>query len=175
MAVELTRRRFTTADYHRMLETGIVREGDRVELIEGEIVEMAAMGARHMDVVSRFTHGFVREMGDHSIVRVQGPILLSDRSEPEPDLVVAVPRPGRYHRSHPTPEDILLVVEVSDSSLEYDRQIKLPLYARAEIPETWLADLNGGVVLVHREPSDGAYRVVHLAGRGERIARKAAA
>ena len=130
MAVELRRYRFTTTEYDRMAEAGVLGEDDRVELIEGEILEMSPMGRRHAACVDRLTRLLVRGVGDAAIVRVQNPIVLSDHNEPQPDLALLRPRVDFYTAEHPGPEDALLVVEVSDSSVEYDRQIKVPLYAQ---------------------------------------------
>jgi Uma2 family endonuclease len=170
MAVELTRRRFTSAEYYEMMRSGILTEGDRVELIEGEIVEMTPIGTRHAGIVTELTTSFAQEFGKGVVVSPQNPIDLGERSQPQPDVVVAKRRAGTYRRNHPTPADILLVVEVSDTTLEYDRQVKMPLYGSAMIPEAWLLDLPGDQVLVYREPSPQGFRLLRFVRRGERIA-----
>ena len=169
MAIQLTRRRFTTADYHRMAEAGVLGEDDRVELIDGEIVEMSPIGGRHLAVVNRLTRHFVRGVGDAAIVSVQNPVHLGERSEPEPDLALLRPRADDYASGLPGTADILLIVEVADSSLEYDRQVKAPLYARGGIPELWIVDLVGDNVAVYRDPAPAGYGTTRVARRGETI------
>jgi Uma2 family endonuclease len=153
---EVTRRRFTVHDYHRMGEAGILHEDDRVELIEGEIVEMAAIGTRHFSCVNGLNRLLVRGVGDEAIVSVQNPVRLDEHNEPQPDL--AVLRVRDYRESLPTPEDVLLLMEVSDTTLRYDREVKLPLYARAGIREVWILDLPGEVIERHTGPSGSSYR-----------------
>jgi Uma2 family endonuclease len=131
--MEVKRRRFTVHDYHRMGEAGILHEDDRVELIEGELVEMTAIGTRHFSCVNRLNRLLVMHVGDDAIVSVQNPVRLNEYNEPQPDL--AVIRPRDYKESLPMPEDVLLLIEVSDSTLAYDRGVKLTLYARAGIRE----------------------------------------
>ena len=164
---EVTRRRFTVHDYHRMGEAGILHEDDRVELIEGEIVEMAAIGTRHFTCVNGLTRLLVREAGDAAIVSVQNPVRLDEHTEPQPDLTVL--RVRDYRESLPTPEDVLLLIEVSDTTLAYDRGVKLPLYARAGIREVWIVDLPGEVIERHTDPSVDGYRSSERARRREEI------
>jgi Uma2 family endonuclease len=164
---EVTRRRFTVHDYHRMGEAGILHEDDRVELIEGEIVEMAAIGTRHFACVNGLTRLLVRGVGDAAIVSVQNPVRLDEHTEPQPDLAVLQTRD--YRESLPRPEDVLLLIEVSDTTLSYDRNVKLPLYARAGIPEVWIVDLAGETVERYTGPSGDSYRHVERARRGEEI------
>ncbi len=133
----VTRRRFTVHEYHRMAEAGILHEDDRVELIEGELIEMAAIGTRHFTCVNGLARFLVQNVGDEAIVSVQNPVRLDEYGEPQPDL--AVIRPRDYRGSLPTPEDVMLLIEVSDTTLANDRDVKLPMYARKEIREapTW--------------------------------------
>jgi Uma2 family endonuclease len=159
MAVELTRRLFTVHDYYRMAEAGILRDDDRVELIEGEIIQMPPIGSLHASVVDRLNaliHSLTQTRQVH--VRVQNPVRLDERSEPVPDLALLRPRPDRYRSAHPTPRDVLLLVEVSDTSLAYDRGIKVPLYATAGIPEVWIANIASQAIELYRDPSEGEYR-----------------
>jgi Uma2 family endonuclease len=165
---EVTRRRFTVHDYHRMGEAGILHEDDRVELIEGEIVEMAAIGTRHFTCVNQLTRLLVRGVGDAAIVSVQNPVRLDEHSEPQPDLTVL--RVRDYRESLPMPEDVLLLIEISDTTLSYDRGVKLPLYARAGIREVWIVDLQGEIIERHTDPSGSGYRRVERARRGEALA-----
>lgn len=169
MTVQVSRRRFTVDEYHRMLAGGILAEDDRVELIDGEIIEMAPIGSRHAACVKRLNALFSRYIGDRAVIGIQDPVRLGDYSEPQPDLVLLRPRPDYYAGGHPGPEDILLLVEVAESSGEYDRQVKLPLYARHGVREVWLVDLAGEAVEVYREPGPAGYRVVRRAGRGETV------
>jgi Uma2 family endonuclease len=157
MSAPVVRHRFTVADYHRMAETGILREDDPVELIEGEILEMTPIGRRHQASVDRLNDLFARGLGDRAIVRVQGSIRLNEYSEPEPDLVLLRRRADFYADQDAGPADVWLVVEVADSSLPYDRDVKAALYARAGIPEFWLVDVNGRSVTVYREPGPDAF------------------
>jgi Uma2 family endonuclease len=164
---QVTRRRFTVHDYHRMGEAGILHEDDRVELIEGEIVEMAAIGTRHFSCVNGLTRLLVRSVGDEAIVSVQNPVRLNEHTEPQPDL--AVLRVRDYRESLPMPEDVLLLIEVSDTTLRYDRNLKLPLYAQAGILEVWIVDLSGEVIERHTDPSGHSYRHTERARRGDSI------
>jgi len=157
MAITVARRRFSVAEYHRMAEAGILAYKERVELIEGEIVHMTPIGRRHMACVDRFTRFFVQGLGDRAIVRVQGSLRLDDRSEPEPDLAILRPRADFYAESDAGPADALLLVEVADTSEHYDRQVKVPLYARAGIPEVWLVDLTAATVTAYRRPDTTGY------------------
>jgi Uma2 family endonuclease len=164
---EVTRRRFTVHDYHRMAEVGILHEDERVELIEGDIVEMTPIGSRHAMCVIRLTRLLVPLVGDRALVSPQNPVRLSERLEPQPDMTVI--RARDYEGSLPGPEDVLLLIEVSDTTLSYDRNVKLPLYARAVIPEVWIVDLAGEVIERHTNPSGDSYRHVERARRGEEI------
>jgi Uma2 family endonuclease len=173
MSVQLVTRRFTVDDFYRMAQAGILTEDDRVELIEGQVVEMAPIGSGHASRVARLTHLFGRGVGDRALVWVQNPIRLSEFSEPQPDVTLLRPRGDYYAQAHPGPADVLLVVEVADSSVVYDRQTKLLLYARAGIPEVWLEDLTRNVIEVYRSPSPQGYQETHRVGRGRRIAPQA--
>jgi Uma2 family endonuclease len=166
MAIPTIRHRFRVADYHRMAEAGILGEDDRVELIEGEIVDMTPIGRRHQARVDHLAELFIRGLSDRAIVRVQGSIRLSEHSEPQPDLVLLRRRPDFYADADAGPDDVLLVVEVADTSLPHDRDVKVPLYARAGIPEVWLADLNDPSIIIYREPGPQDYREVYTA-RGQ--------
>lgn len=169
MPVTLPKRRFTVDEYHRMAETGILRPDERVELIEGEIVKMAAIGSRHAACVTRLDQLLTRAVGDHALVRVQNPVRLSDLSEPEPDLAIVRPRADFYASAHPGPADTLLVVEVAETTVGFDREEKAPLYALAGIPEYWLVDLASNGVDVYRQPNPEGYREVRKYGTGEAL------
>lgn len=169
MAVELKRYRFTRADYHRMAQTGILRPDARVELIDGVIVEMSAIGSRHMAAVNRLNRLFLPPLLGAAIVQIQGPIALGDNGEPEPDLVVLRFRDDFYETAHPTEEAALLVIEVADTSERYDRRTKGPLYARYGIPELWIVDLNRDRITRHRNPTPRGYATTRVYRRGERL------
>lgn len=170
MVVSVQRRLFTVDEYYRVSAAGVFTPDDRVELIEGEIVQMNAIGPLHAHVVDVTATNFtVMARGEH-LVRAQHPIRLDDRSEPEPDLALVKLKPGGYRRGHPVPADVFLIMEVADSSLLIDQTVKLRLYATAGIPEYWLLDLTRGELVVNRAPRGTGYAEVFAVGRGERIA-----
>jgi Uma2 family endonuclease len=158
MEVWPQRHRITVDEYHRMAEVGLLAPDARVELIEGEIIDMAPIGPPHSSVVNQLTRWLVRAVGDMAIVQSQGAVRLNLRNEPEPDLALFKPRDDFYRHRHATGADTLLVIEVSESSLRYDREIKVPLYARHGVPEVWLVDLVNGRLLTWRSPVAGEYQ-----------------
>jgi Uma2 family endonuclease len=160
-------------DYHRMAADGLFSEDDRVELIEGEIVEMTPIGDRHSGSVRRLDDLFTTALGRRALVDKQHPVRLGDWSEPEPDLALLVRREDYYTSGTPTAEDVFLVVEVADSSVGYDRSVKVPLYARQGIREVWLLNLPGDILEVYRQPRPGGYREVRRLRRGDSIAAEA--
>lgn len=170
MALHGTRRRFTADEYHQMAEAGILLEDDRVELVEGEIIEMSPIGRHHASVLNRLTELFVLTFGEVAMVSVQNPIRLSGDTEPQPDLTLVRRRSDFYDAGLPEPEDILLVVEVADTSLAYDRGLKIPLYGRSRIAEAWLLDLNSGTITIYRDPGPSGYGTSQELRRGERLA-----
>ena len=159
--------RFTVDEYHRMADTGLLEPDARVELIEGEVFDVPPIGPPHASVVDRLNRLLVLGLGESAIVRVQGPVRLSDVSEPQPDLTVLAARPDFYALATPRPEHVLLAVEVSASSLRFDTQVKLPLYARSGLPAVWLVDVGAGTVLAAARPADGRYRETRTARPGE--------
>lgn len=169
MSVQIARHFFTVREYNRMGEAGILTEDDRVELIEGEIVEMSPIGKRHAACVDRLNRLINRQSGESVLVRVQSPIQLNDYSEPQPDVALLRFRDDFYERQHPMPEDVLLVIEVSETTAEYDRQIKIPLYARAGIKEVWTVNLTEERIEIYAQPEGGAYQLLSQARRGEEI------
>ena len=148
---------FTTADYHRMAEAGILDEDSRVELIKGQIVDMAPIGAPHLGMVNSLNRLLSALLAGRGLVSVQNPVRLDDGSEPEPDVAVLRPRADDYGSATPRPEDVLLLIEVADSTLHDDRDVKIPLYAESGIPECWLVDIVGRAVEVYRQPTGGRY------------------
>ena len=163
------RYRLTVAEYHRLGENGIFDEDSRVELIEGDLIAMPPIGCQHAGHLDHIARPFFRRI-TQGFVRVQNPIQLDDHSEPQPDLAVLRYREDFYTQSHPRPEDVLLLIEVSDSTLRYDRDIKVPLYAKAGIPEVWLLDVAGQRLEVYRRPSPDGYREIHYPALAETIA-----
>jgi hypothetical protein len=158
------RHRFQVADYERMVAEGILNEEDRCELIRGEIVEKMTIGDRHAACVKRLNQILSRLAGERAIVSVQDPIRLAD-SVPEPDIALLRPRADFYAEGKPGPDEVLLVIEVADASLAYDRAVKVPLYAENGIVECWLVDLNDKSVEVHRRPSGESYSEVQTIDR----------
>jgi Uma2 family endonuclease len=167
--VEVPRRRFTVGGYERMGAAGVLGEDDRVELLDGEIVEMSPIGPLHAALVDRLTRLFVRLAGPDVVVRVQNPVRIGSYSEPEPDLVLAHRRDDGFLLAHPVPDDVALLVEVADSSLPVDRGVKVPLYARAGIVEVWIVDPAERRVLVHRDPSGDGYQDTSVARPGDTV------
>jgi Uma2 family endonuclease len=151
------RHRITIHDYHRMAEIGVLAPDARVELIEGEIIDMAPIGKDHQSIVDQLNRTFVRAVGDNAIVRVQGSVRLSQWSEPQPDLVLLAPRPDFYRGEFALGTDTLLVIEVSDTTLRYDRDVKVPLYARHGVPEVWIVDVQNDALLVYGDLRDAKY------------------
>jgi len=151
------RHRITVEEYYRMAEVGLLAPDARVELIEGEIIDMPPSGSRHAGTVSLLSRLLERAVGDRAIVRGQGPIVLGEFSQPEPDVALVVPDSDFYRQRHPVAADTLLVIEVSETTFHYDRQTKLQLYARDGVPEVWIVDLRGGLLHVFRNPSGAAY------------------
>lgn len=150
MAIPVPRWKFTIGDYERMGEAGILGPDDRVELVDGEVVEVAPIGSRHAACVNRVNRLLSDRTGDLAVVSVQNPIRLGDLSQPQPDLALLVPRADYYASHHPEVADVLLVVEVSWSTGAYDRLVKMPLYARHGVRQSWLVDLDGGSVELYR-------------------------
>lgn len=153
--------------YHIMADHGAFAADERVELIDGEIIEMSPIGSRHARVVDYLAEIIWELLGKSVIVRVQSPVIAGDLSEPQPDIAVLRRRDDRYKDSHPTGSDVHLVIEVSDSTVAFDRSRKIPKYAAAGIRETWLIDLESGHVEVHTVPKESAYGLVKIYLVGE--------
>jgi Uma2 family endonuclease len=170
MSVQMQRRLFTVQEYHLMGEAGILGEDDRVELIEGEIVQMAAIGTRHATCVRRLIRQFRQLPEESAILDVQNPIQLTERTEPQPDVVLLQFRFDYYETAHPIPSEVLLLVEVSDRTVDFDRDVKVPNYARSGIQEVWLWDLEVNCLEVYREPTADGYTSMQKFERGEMVA-----
>ena len=169
MAVQLPRHKFTVDEYHKMAENGVLTEDDRVELIDGEIIDMPPIGELHFGHVNRFNRVFSQEFVGRAVVHVQNPVRLGRHREPQPDVVLLKLRDDDYDARMPTPEDVLLLVEVADSSLDYDRNTKIPLYSEAGILEYWIVNLVDEHILVYRDPGPTGYGVVQVLRRGDTI------
>jgi Uma2 family endonuclease len=160
MDSQITHHLFTADEYDQMITAGILTENDLVELINGEIVEMSPINVPHVTCVIRATRLFSRDLAHGAFVSVQNPIRLDEWSQPEPDIALLSLREDVYAAGLAEPEDILLLVEVADTSLHYDRAVKVPLYARAGIQDVWLVNLAGREIEVYREPTAAGYRVM---------------
>jgi len=169
MAAKPARRLFTVAEYYQMGCAGILAGDERVELIEGDVVEMPSIGVGHASVVNRISQRFSAAFGESVLMTVQNPLHLNERSEPVPDVMLVRPRPDFYATHHPEPHDVLLLVEVSDTTLTYDTKVKLPLYARHGVPEVWIADISSVLVRVYSGPTPTGYRVAEVKRKGERL------
>lgn len=154
---ETPRRLLTVEEFLRMAETGILTEDDRVELIEGELVAMAPIGSEHAATVGALNRLLVLAVGNRGIVFPQNPVRLNSRSVPQPDFTILKPRADGYRAALPRPNDVLLAIEVSDSSLAYDQGVKLELYAARKIREVWIVDLVHRLIEVHRTPKGNRY------------------
>jgi Uma2 family endonuclease len=170
MSTILKTYRFSIDEYHRMGEAGIFSEDDRVELLAGAIVEMSPIGPLHAGTVNRLTTLFSSRLGNRVVVGIQNPLLSrAEDSEPQPDVVLLHPRDDFYTRAHPEASDVYLVIEVADTSLEVDRDVKLPIYARAGIPEAWLLDVSAERLEVFRHPAPHGYQDIRMLHRGEPV------
>ncbi len=166
MSVTISRRLFTTREFRNMIEYGVLSEEDRVELVDGDIVEMSAIGHRHATCVRKLNRLFGK-IGDRALVDVQNPLGISDEDDFYPDLVLLKPRDDGYGGAIPKATDALLVVEVADTTLEFDRTVKLPRYAAAGVPELWVVDIQAARIWVHRKPLEGDYGEVFEANSGD--------
>ena len=166
MAVQMTKRLLTVEEYHKMGEAGILQEKG-IELINGEIIQISPIGSKHAAVVNLLNEILFEKLGKNAIISVQNPVRLSDLSEPEPDIAILKRKEGRYFNHLPKAMDTLLVIEIADTSLAYDREIKLPLYAEGGIPECWLVNLEDNVIEVHWQPAGNAYKFRELLRAGD--------
>jgi Uma2 family endonuclease len=162
----VVRRKINVTEYYRMAEAGIIAWKDRIELIEGEIVVMSPAGSPHAGTINTLTRLLVTGLGSTAVVSVQNPLRLDDYNEPEPDFAVLRARDDDYRGATPGAADVLLVIEVADSSLRYDRSVKATLYARYGIPEFWIVDVNAGKIEVYRDPVGDRYMSVSEVDQG---------
>lgn len=162
-------RRFSVADYYQMLATGILTENDRVELLDGEVYEMCPIDPIHAAQVDRLTRLLTKSCGEEIIVRVQNPIRLDGYNEPQPDLALVRWQDDFYATDHPTPADVLIAIEVANTSLAADRKEKLPRYAQAGIPEVWLVNIGRRVVEQYSQPLNDSYATLRIVSSGQII------
>ncbi len=164
MTTHIKRRAFSVDEYHAMVDAGILTKYDRVELLDGEIIDMVPIGSGHASCVMRLSRILTEVVGKRAIVSVQGPLRLDEASEPEPDLMLLRWEDDFYAAAHPTPADVLLLIEVSDATVAFDKNVKLPLYARAAIPEVWVVNLPDRAIEVYSSPSGQEYTESRLIG-----------
>ncbi|MBA3634703.1 MAG: Uma2 family endonuclease [Acidobacteria bacterium] len=160
------RLRFSVDEYYKMIELGMLKDYEKAEIIEGELIQKMPIGNRHAFIVDVLAEFLIKNVPDKIRVRVQNPVRISDYDEPEPDITLA--DLTKYDgKRHPRSSEVLLIVEVSDSTLKYDRDTKLSLYAEAEIPEVWIVNLKNDIIEVHQKPSSGIYQLAQIFKRGE--------
>ncbi|MGB6296130.1 MAG: Uma2 family endonuclease [Rivularia sp. (in: cyanobacteria)] len=169
MTVQLLRRKFTVEQFHKMAESGILNEDDRVELILGEIIEMAAIGIKHAACRRRLNSFLHQKLGHKVIISIQNSVVLNEFSELQPDVAVLKPREDFYASAHPQAKDVFLIIEVADTTIKYDREVKIPLYAEKGVIEVWLVDINLECVEVYREPVNSKYQKVEKFSKGESL------
>jgi Uma2 family endonuclease len=167
MTATPARKQFTVEDYARMRETGILTEDDRVELLDGEIYLMSPIGPVHVALVNKLNRILGQQIGEQGIISIQNPIRLSALGEPQPDIAILAPRDDFYTSALPTPDDVLLVIEVADTTLMYDREQKLPRYAQAHISEVWIIDTSAQIIEQYTHPIQGLYTNLHTVVFGE--------
>ena len=166
----LSQHRLSVDDYHKMGEADIFNHDERLELIEGRLIDMAPIGSDHAGKVIRFTALLSAALAGRALVSAQNPIRLGGDSEPQPDFTVLRHRSDFYETSHPAPQDVLLIIEVADTSVRYDREVKIPLYARHGIPEVWLLDLHSTQLEIYRQPGTEGYGEVLYPANDEAVA-----
>jgi Uma2 family endonuclease len=162
--------RFSVKDFYRMAETGVLPPGARVELLNGKVIDMSPIGPLHGGVVKRLNRLFHRFAQDRWLMAVQDPVHLEDDSEPQPDLMLLKPAADDYESRHPKPDDVFLLIEVSDATLETDREVKVPVYGRAGIAEVWIVNLDDGTLEVYREPSFDGYASIQILHKDDKAA-----
>ena len=170
VGAEIVRRRFTLDEYHRMIDASVLHEDERVELIRGEIVQMTPIGIRHAASVARLNDELLGRLRGRAILWPQNPVTILPDSEPQPDIVLLHYRTDFYRTAMPGPADVVLIVEVADSSVRYDPNVKRALYAEAGMPEYWLVNLPADRIEVYRDPQGATYRDARMVGRDERLA-----
>lgn len=163
------RLRFTVDDFYKMTELGMLKDYEKSEIIKGELIEKMPIGEKYSAVVEKLVETLSDKLGKSVSLRNQQPIKFSDYDEPQPDLAILQRRDDFYFHNKPVPKDVLVLIEVSDTTLKYDRDTKLSLYAEAEISEVWIINLPNNIVEVHQNPSNGIYQLAKIFKRGESI------
>jgi Uma2 family endonuclease len=166
--LSIPRRPISVSEYHKMVDAGVFHEDDRMELIEGELIQMSPIGGAHIQLSNLLNRVLDRQLGDAGIVSVQNPIALPPDSEPEPDIAILQPECLR-RKDVPRAEDVLLLIEISTTTLDYDRDVKIPLYAKHGIPEVWIVDEKSRSVSIYREPARTTYRRLLTAQKNDTI------
>jgi len=169
MSLPISKHFFTAMEFERMGQAGVFRADARLELLEGEIIEMSPIGSRHAACVNFLSRSLNRKVGDATIVSTQNPVRINDFSEPQPDVALLRPHADFYRTAHPTPADVLLIIEVSDTTVEYDRQVKVPLYAGADIEEVWIVNLPEEKIEVYAGLVGGVYQSISHVGRDAEV------
>ncbi len=169
MSAEVETYRFSVEEFNKLGEAGIFDENDRVELLDGEIIVMSPIGTQHAGIVMRLTSVLPSKLGTRALIDPQNPTVVDEFSEPQPDIMLLKPREDFYTSKHPGPEDILLLIEVSDTTLSYDRGRKLRKYAECEVSEVWIVNLKQKTIEQFRAPSGSAYYYSRIYQRGEAI------
>lgn len=162
------RLRFSVDEYYKMIDLGLLKDYEKAEIIDGELIQKMPIGDRHALVVDLLNKFFIRNVSDVIRVGIQNPLRVTDYNEPEPDVVLSDLTKYDGNR-HPRPDEVILVVEVSDSTLKYDRDVKIPLYAESEIPEVWIVNLKKDLIEVHQKPDSGIYQLTQIFKKGETI------
>jgi len=165
-----TKHRFSVKEYYRMAEAGVLRPDARVELLNGEIIDMSPIGSTHAGTVKRFIRIFTKLARDRWVISAQDPLRLDDHSEPEPDFMLLKPSPDDYTSRHPQPDEVFLLVEVADASLDYDREEKLPAYGHTGVCEVWIVNLRDQSLEVYREPHFTGYGSKTILRAGDTVA-----
>lgn len=172
MAIPLEKRLLNTAEYHKMAAVGILSSEDRVELLNGELIKMSPINSIHANCVDQLTKWFLLQFHDKAVIRTQNPVTLDELSEPEPDLLLAKIKAEGYKLAHPSPKEVFLLIEVSDSTLDKDRLVKLPLYAEFKIPEVWIVNLVDKCVEIYTQPESKVYSKIEVFQLGDTIYRE---
>lgn len=166
MTIQLSKRLINVEEYHLMIKAGILTEQDHVELVNGEILNRTPIGSKHVAVVNRINAIINQLIGKNAIVSIQNPVRINEISEPEPDIVILKPDEHFYANQLATAQDTLLIIEVSDSTIDYDREVKLPIYASAGVPEYWIVNLEDNLIEAYHQPNGDVYKFKEIA-RGE--------
>jgi Uma2 family endonuclease len=168
-ATSLLKRLFTVEEYYQMYEAGLFANGERVELIRGEIIKMSPIGRRHAACVIRSSDVLTRKLGNRILLSVQNPLVLDNTSMPEPDIVLLKRKADFYESGLPQSVDVILLIEVADSTIDSDRELKIPIYAEDDIAEVWLVDINNACIEVYRQPTSDGYQELLKYYRGQTL------